>query len=453
MTDSDRKIGRAIHRPKAALVAAVGALALLFGVLASGLSAGQAEAAVVTGRVTNTAGGCMENANNVAAANNPLWLNNCGTNPGQQWSRYADGTLRVQGLCADTAGGATASGTRVVLAVCSTTSTSQKWNFYVAGYVQNQKSSLCLAPLNNRIVAKGVLTIVACANVAAHKWGVPGLSTPPTTTTPPVPTTTTKPPTTTTTKPPTTTTVPPTTTTTKPPTTTTPSLPGQTTQVWDSNFTGSGFGRFDDTPWNNVGASAPVLVSSPVTSGAKAARFTMPGGGTRTEIVPTTASFTEGQDRYFRFSFYLPTNFPTQVTSWQLLTQWKNDGTGSPPLELTVGNGNLNLSGGYGHPAGPRTFSKAFAPATTGQRVDLVIHVLFSRDPGKGVVDIWRNGTQVLSGYKPAGGTLYPTSAAGTASTSSYWKMGLYRDSAISQAAQYTIESAKIGNTYAQVAN
>ncbi|MEJ2870397.1 heparin lyase I family protein [Actinomycetospora sp. OC33-EN08] len=426
----------------------MGALVLLAGILGAGLTAGSAQAAVVTGRIANTAGGCLENSNNTVSTNNPQWLNVCGTNAGQQFSRWADGSLRVQNGCLDTAGGATAAGTRVVLAACST-STSQRWTFYAAGYVQHQKSGLCLAPLANRIAAKVVVTIAACANVAAHKWVVPALSTPTTTTPPPTTTTTPRP---TTTVPPTTTTTPrPTTTVPPTTTTTTTTLPGQTRQVWDSSFTSSGFGRFDDTPWNNVGASAPVIVNSPVTSGAKAARFTMPGGGTRTEIVPTTASFTEGQDRYFRFSFYLPAGFPTQVTSWQLLTQWKNDGTGSPPLEITVGNGNLNLSGGYGHPTGPKTFSKAFAPATTGQRVDLVVHVFFSRDPGKGVVDIWRNGTPVLSGYKPAGGTLYPTSS-GTGTVSSYWKMGLYRDSAITQPAQYTIESAKIGNSYAEVA-
>ncbi|MDL5154659.1 heparin lyase I family protein [Actinomycetospora termitidis] len=187
-----------------------------------------------------------------------------------------------------------------------------------------------------------------------------------------------------------------------------------------------------------------------MTSGAKAAQFTMPGGGTRTEIVPTTASFTEGQDRWFRFSFFLPTDFPTTVNTWQLLTQWKNDGTGSPPLEITVRDGNLNLSGGYGHPAGSKLFGQVLGPAVTGQKTDLVVHIFFSRDPAKGVVDIWNNGTQVLAGYKPAGGTLYPTSS-GTASVGSYWKMGIYRDSAITLPAKYTIESARIGNTRAAV--
>ncbi len=450
------------------MFAGIGAVALLVGLLV-GLG-GQASAATVTGQIGNVGGGCLENSNNSTATNNAQWLNTCGTNLGQQWSRWSDGTIRVQGRCIDTLNGGTTNGTRVVLVVCSTTSTSQKWTPYVAGYVQNQKSKLCLAPQNNKIAAKVVITIATCANVNPQKWTLPALSTPdttttppPTTTTPPVTTTTTAPHVTTTTAPPvttttappvTTTTAPPVTTTTAPPTTTTTtstSLPTQTTQTWDASLTSSGFGKFDDTPWNNVGASAPVIVDSPVTSGAKAAQFTMPGGGTRSEIVPTTATFTEGQDRWFWFSFYLPTDFPTQVNTWQLITQWKNDGTGSPPLEITVRDGNLNLSGGYGYPGGSRLFGQVLGPATTGQRTDLIVHVFFSRDPGKGVVDIWRDGTQVLAGYKPAGGTLYPTDKKSTASVDSYWKMGIYRDSAITQQAQYTIEGAKVGNTRDQV--
>ncbi len=216
-------------------VAVVGALALLVGVLASTVAgAGQAEAATVTGQIANYAGGCLENANNSTATNNPQQLNYCGTNAGQQWSRYSDGTIRVQGKCIDTLNGGTGNGTRVVLVVCSTTSTSQKWTIVASGLVQNQKSRTCLAPLNNQVYAKVVVTIATCANTNAQKWAVPALSTTTTTTTPPPPTTTTTvpPTTTTTTVPPTTTTttVPPTTTTTTaPPTTTTTTVPPTTT--------------------------------------------------------------------------------------------------------------------------------------------------------------------------------------------------------------------------------
>jgi hypothetical protein len=245
-------------------------------------------------------GGCLENANNATTVNNPLQLDTCGTNAGQQWSRYSDGTLRVQGLCADLLNGATASNTRVVLAACSTTSTFQRWTLYAAGYVQNQKFGTCLAPLNNQVYAKVAVVVATCANVAAHH---------------------------------------------------------------------------------------PV----------------------------------------------------------------EERGDGSPPLEISVGKGTLNLEGGYGYPGAPRTFSQVVGPATTGQRTDLVLHVFFSRDPAKGSVDVWRNGAAAIAGYRPAGGTLYPTDVTSTDSLPSYWKMGIYRDSAITQQAQYTIEEARVGNTRTQV--
>src|ERR1700712_3791630 len=124
MTDSGIVGGQGRrHRRRAAFVAALGAVALLVGVLATGVGPGRADAAVVTGRIAGYAGGCLEKASNAAAANTPLQLNNCATNAGQQWSRYSDGALRVQGGCADLLGGATAAGTRVVFAACSPTST------------------------------------------------------------------------------------------------------------------------------------------------------------------------------------------------------------------------------------------------------------------------------------------------------------------------------------------
>src|ERR1700709_2751507 len=131
----------------AALVAALGALTLLVGVLVSAVGgAGEAQAATITGQIGNYGGGCLENANNATATNNPQQLNYCGTNVGQQWSRFSDGTIRVQGRCIDTLNGGTGNGTRVVLVVCSATSTSQKWTVVASGVVQNQKPKRSLAP-------------------------------------------------------------------------------------------------------------------------------------------------------------------------------------------------------------------------------------------------------------------------------------------------------------------
>ena len=264
--------------------------------------------------------------------------------------------------------------------------------------------------------------------------------------------------------------------------------------VWQSDFTRSGFNNFKSTPWNNVGASAPVLVTSTVHAPAKAAQFTVPGGGTRSEIEPNVVNFTEGADYYFGDSFTLPTTFPVAEPSWQVLTQWKNDGDGSPPVEIKVGSGNVFIDGGYGYPKGPagkKYWSRPIGPAVTGAQTSLVVHIHFSRTPSVGQIDVWLNGKRVISGYHPPSGTLYPTVSkkkataqvasaqaaeqaatpqpAGTpkepgaktdedvtesakAAQFDYWKMGMYRDPAITSTATYDMESTRLAHTYAGAA-
>ena len=264
--------------------------------------------------------------------------------------------------------------------------------------------------------------------------------------------------------------------------------------VWQSDFTGSGFNNYKSTPWNDVGASAPVLVTSTVNAPAKAARFTVPGGGTRSEIEPNVVNFTEGADYYFGDTFTLPTTFPVDETSWQVITQWKNADTGSPPEELKIGHGNVILDGGYGYPTGPagsKYWTQTLAPATTATQTTVVLHIHFSSNPSLGSIDAWVNGTQVLTGYHPISGTLYPTAkktkattaqaqaqkaalakspqpkdtpkepaaspdtvvtASTTSSQYDYWKMGMYRDNTLTSTATYDIESARLATTYAAAA-
>ncbi|HEY2193172.1 MAG TPA: heparin lyase I family protein [Actinomycetospora sp.] len=264
--------------------------------------------------------------------------------------------------------------------------------------------------------------------------------------------------------------------------------------VWQSDFTGSGFNNFKATPWNDVGAAAPVLVTSTVHAPAQAARFTVPGGGTRSEIEPNVVNFTEGSDFYFGDSFTLPATFPVNETSWQVITQWKNSDDGSPPEELKVGHGNVILDGGYGYPTGPagsKYWTQTLAPAATTTQTTVVLHIHFSANPKLGSIDAWVNGTKVLTGYHPVAGTLYPTAkktkaspaqaaaqkaakdktpqpkdtpkepaastdtvvtASTTSSQFDYWKMGMYRDNTLTSTATYDIESARLATTYAAAA-
>jgi polysaccharide lyase-like protein len=279
----------------------------------------------------------------------------------------------------------------------------------------------------------------------ASTAATPAATPAPAATTTAAPTTTPAP---TTTKPPVTTTKPATPTTTvipiKPPTTTPAPANPAAGRIWSADVTKQGLGMFKDTPWNMVGAKKPTVVDATGLPGRKALRFTMPGGATRAEIEPNVDNFTEGQDRFVRLSVRLADGFPVNTDSWQLITQFKNEGTGSPPLELRIGKGNFVLSGGFGRPGGSRSFDKVIGPAVTGKVVTVVLRVKFSSDPSKGVVDAWIDGQQRFAGFKPPGGTLYP-------GMYSYWKLGLYRDKGIGTPATYELSDAMLGSSYAAV--
>jgi polysaccharide lyase-like protein len=253
------------------------------------------------------------------------------------------------------------------------------------------------------------------------------------------PTTTTTPPPT-----PTTTTTPATTTTTTPPTRTSAKTPTPTTSspaaLWNGAIATTGLTGFKDTPYDITGRSSVRVVDGP----PKAIRFTVPSGSLRAEIEPDVPGFSEGQTRYFRLTYVLPPSFPTDPQGFQLATQWKNDGTGSPPLELLVEKGRFVLGGGYGRPGGSRLFSTDIAPVVTGTPVEIVVGIRFSSDPDQGRVDVWLDGDRKITDFRPPGGTLYP-------GRSSYWKIGLYRDTANASTATVDLLAAAMGTSYDSV--
>ncbi|HEY2192828.1 MAG TPA: polysaccharide lyase [Actinomycetospora sp.] len=235
------------------------------------------------------------------------------------------------------------------------------------------------------------------------------------------------------------------TTTTKP--TSTPSTPAAAAPkaLWDSDITAQALGMFKDTPWNFVGAKQPTVVPATGLPGQKALRFTMPGGAKRAEIEPNVDNFTEGQDRYIRLTVRLAPDFPVDTNTWQLITQFKNEGQGSPPLELRIGKGNFILSGGADAPGGSKNFDQTIAPAVVGKVTTLVLHVKFSSNRSTGLVDAWVDGQQKVKAFHPPAGTLY-------SGDYSYWKLGLYRDTSIDRTATYELSDARLGDSYASVA-
>src|SRR5262249_55481584 len=153
---------------------------------------------------------------------------------------------------------------------------------------------------------------------------------------------------------------------------------------------------FENTPWNIAGgARPPTIVSDPalVRDGKYAVGMTIPGPstgdgiccGTRSELQPKIGDIFPGDDLYFGFSTLLGQGFPTD-SFWQVITQWKHHGDGSPPLELDVDSGVYQISGGFGHPEKADPFRLTIGPAIPGQWVDWVFHIKFSPDPNTGYI-------------------------------------------------------------------
>jgi hypothetical protein len=194
--------------------------------------------------------------------------------------------------------------------------------------------------------------------------------------------------------------------------------------VWDGSAD-IGFG-----PWASVqsgardsqfGDSSIDIAGSPSMSGHKAFKFqvnsTDASNGPRAELLDDY-ELQEGQEWWWGDVLYIPSN-PNAALGWEnsnhSVMQWKNDGTGSPPLLLDLrssdsrnGLGVQDLDGW--HPVLPMS-------ALYDKAVRIEVRVLFSSDPGRGSYEIWANDRRV---YGPvAAQTLYP-------GLHSYYKEGQY---------------------------
>lgn len=238
-----------------------------------------------------------------------------------------------------------------------------------------------------------------------------------------------------------------------PPAYTTPGL------VWVGDIETGDLSQFEDTPWNLAGGAPPpeVVTDAPfLREGRYAVAFTIPGvsdgegitADSRNELVPRTVAFREGDEYWFAFSMYLAEDFPVQ-DGWQVVTQWKNEGEGSPPVELEVDEGEFFVGGGSGHPDGFDAFRQSLGPAVTGRWIDWTFRIRFSAEPDDGEIEVWRDGEAVLPTFRPESGTLYPPVGGEDVPDvpQSYLKTGYYRDAEISAPGTLYYDGWKIGTT------
>ncbi len=186
-----------------------------------------------------------------------------------------------------------------------------------------------------------------------------------------------------------------------------------------------GLAGFKSTPWNNQNATDPSTASSPNVPGRQAVKFEMPGGGKRTEAEPDVPVFQQGQTAFVGYSGFFDAGFPTTTDTWQVIMQFKQPGTGSPPLAVEVGKGQLRLANN-GHN------QKDFCPVTDGA-FSFQVGVTFG-----GTIEAWCNGRQTLAGYRT------PES---NVQGSAYLKTGIYRDESIKQDSTLFLNDLKVGKS------
>lgn len=176
------------------------------------------------------------------------------------------------------------------------------------------------------------------------------------------------------------------------------------------------------------------VVRRPKREGKFAARFEVRAGDTQAATTGVRAELIAerdggrmagaGDEHWYGWSTRFPSDYRVSE-QWQTFVQWKNEGTGSPPLAMTVKGDEILLSGGK-----QNAFHEFWkAPMDRGRWHDFVAHIRWSPNARAGFVELWHNGRRVVRRTRTA--TLY-RDADGHA-IPNYLKIGLYRSSAIRQ--------------------
>jgi hypothetical protein len=126
--------------------------------------------ATATGEISGYDGLCVANQNVVNTEGNPMVVANCDGDPGEEWSPYTDGTVRVQGGCLDVVSAGTTSGTDVDWYPCNGTA-AQDWTAESNGELVNPNSGLCLTVPGGNTSSR--LDIETCTDATDQQWKLP----------------------------------------------------------------------------------------------------------------------------------------------------------------------------------------------------------------------------------------------------------------------------------------
>jgi hypothetical protein len=218
-------------------------------------------------------------------------------------------------------------------------------------------------------------------------------------------------------------------------------------------------GRLNQWHVQRAAGSRVRIVRRPRTEGRFAARFRVapgdvvnPGSGSghRAEVYTRGAEEhfpdRQGAVRYYGWCSYLPRKYPS-IDKWQLISQWKNKGSGQAPifLRLQRHHGYL-MAENEDHRSTGTVWSGPMAP---GRWHSFVLRVKYGPTPRTGSIAFWSDGVQVLQ-RTPRATMLFDRINGG--GLPNYWKLGLYRSGDIDVRQTIYHDGAFVGRTKRSVA-
>lgn len=187
------------------------------------------------------------------------------------------------------------------------------------------------------------------------------------------------------------------------------------------------------------------VVRDPVREGRFASRHEVRSGdrvaeGTRAELLWGSSeepTLREGSEHYFGWSTYFGMNFPSpdHDEGHSVFLQWKDEGDGSPPMEMSAREERIALR--------IDNVDRWAIPLTRGVWHDFVARVRFSSDDDEGLIEIWHDGVKVVEGLRTS--TLKPDQ-------SSYLKLGYYRSEEFEEPGVIYHDGMRVGSSYEAVA-
>ena len=151
-----------------------------------------------------------------------------------------------------------------------------------------------------------------------------------------------------------------------------------------------------------------------------------------------------GSIRWYSYSVYIPTGFPTETQSsqWFDFTQWKGLNSGSPPVAMEIRGTNFVLGGANS--------SQTLAPIDPGTWTHFVIGLDFSDSATTGWATVYVNGALIVNQVPTQ--TMNTWTVNGVTSVDpDYLKMGIYRSTTWRVTQDLYLTPMTIGTTLSSV--